>query len=119
MLVDSLPGLDFLFVLFYGPFFVCTFAVVELAYSVNSCGLQHMVCRYCCHARVWWSVGNLDDSPHLYRQVFEFYFLFKGFNFSLEVPFIRFDCQSLKWAPFGIIADLVFYLPQSFCFGLR
>ena len=35
------------------------------------------------------------------------------------MKFIRFDCQSLKWARFGIIADLVCYLPQSFCFGLR
>ena len=56
MLVGSLPGLVFLY-LFHRLFLVCTFVVVELACSLNArppvSTQQHIVCRNCCHARVW------------------------------------------------------------------
>ena len=56
MIVGSLPGLVFLY-LFHRLFLVYTFVVVELACSISArppvSTRQHMVCRYCCHARVW------------------------------------------------------------------
>ena len=39
--------------------------------------------------------------------------------FSTRMSVIKFECHSLKWARFGTIADLDWYLHQSSCFGLR
>ena len=36
--------------------------VQEFSDVVSNPCEPHMVCRYCCHARVWWSVGNLVSS---------------------------------------------------------
>ena len=40
-------------------------------------------------------------------------------SFWTWMSFIRFECQSLKWARFGTVADLDCYLHQSSCFGLK
>ena len=39
--------------------------------------------------------------------------------FLTRMSVIKFESHSLKWAHFGTIADLDWYIHQSSCFGLR